>query len=234
MDDGAPKLRTFKDRIEPLVWLVGSVLVPLVLALTAGWKTIVSPAIKDFEDRLGGKIQAELNAQLPAISKQLDEIKHKISDELDSTYYFTKTYYTIEDPCTDQESLGQFFYAVSNDVVRLFIWSSDASATMQISVNGGPPKSLEQLGERSWTNVDITKLVRESNPLNEEQYPGIGNDVFFISIKPIPKTIRKNLDFASLCGKLVGKQTATLTQKSEKNTKFDVYALLVVRRGPFK
>ena len=82
--------------------------------------------------------------------------------------------------------------------------------------------------------MDITNLVRNSNPLNEEQYPGIGNDVFFISIKPIPKKIRQNLDVAGLCGKLAGKPATALLQKNEKNPRFDLYALSVVRRGPFK
>lgn len=202
MEDRPSKFKLIKDRFEPFVWLVGSVFVPVAVALFTAWKTIISPAIEQFEERLTGKIQAQINAQMAsfteatekkqaAISGQLDQIKHKISHELDSTYYFNKSYSTVKDPSVEQDPLSQFFYTAGKDVVLLFIWSSGASVTMQISVNGGPLKSLSDFGAHSWTNVDITDLVKNSSPLNEEQYPGIGENVYYISIKPIPKKIHQ-------------------------------------------
>lgn len=245
MDESTNKIKSTKDRIEPYVWLVGSVLVPVIVALVTAWKTIISPAIVKFEENLTSKIQTQINDQISsfrqltidhetALGVQLDIIKHKISDELDSTYYFTRSYSTVKNPSVDQEPLSQFFYTADKDVVLLFIWSSGATATMKISINGGPPKALEDFGAHSWTNVDITNLVKGSNPLNEEMYPGIGENVYYISIKPIPKKIPPRIGTASMSHQLARNTTSDSRQKEELGNDVDVYALLIVRRSPFK
>ena len=50
------------------------------------------------------------------IREAIEEIRHKIVDELDSTYYFSYTY-PIGNPAANAEPLSQFFYAVKGDKV---------------------------------------------------------------------------------------------------------------------
>lgn len=56
MDESTNKIKSIKDRIDPYVWLVGSVLVPVIVASWTAWNTIISPAIVKFEDTLTSKI----------------------------------------------------------------------------------------------------------------------------------------------------------------------------------
>ena len=109
---------------------------------------------------------------------------------------------------------------------------------MEISLNNGEPKHLEDFHAQSWTNVDLTELVdfnRTNNPLNDEQYRGIGENVFNISITPLPneptrkkrEMDRKSTDHEESSKKAMG------TKTGNGESDIDVYALLIVKRSPF-
>jgi hypothetical protein len=236
-------LKALKDRVEPIafVGIVGSVFTALVFV----WKVLISPQIHSYEKKLESEIRKGIDQQISQLkdlndnntkffSSALDQIRHKIADEFDSTYYLTKSFIINKDASIEQEPLSQFFYAADKDVVLLFIWSSGTSTKMQVSINGGAPKSLEDFGKHSWTNVDITEYVKKSNPLNEEQYPGIGENVYYISIVPIPKKLMQKQVLATVSQGTSQKTVAETSQKEESGSEVDIYALLIVRRSPFQ
>ena len=103
---------------------------------------------------------------------------------------------------------------------------------MAINVNDGPSKSLEDFHKRSWTNVDITEFVKNSSTLTEEQYQGISDNVYNISITPIPNRIpQKPQRQREAVQASPQKVIASALQSGDE---VDVYAILIVRRGPVK
>ncbi len=187
-------VRAIKDRWEPIVWLVGTVVVPIGGGLIYMYKA-ADEKIVQFQSNITQNVAGQLEKQLKAFQDSnnnlFEQVKHKIVDELDSTYYFTKSYALEDDPSVDQYALSQFFYAADTDLVKIFIWTAGrVKAEMEINVNGGKKMKLKdfgQRGQRAWTNVDITEYVKNSPTLNDEQYQGISDNVYNISIVPLPK-----------------------------------------------
>lgn len=246
MDESTSRLKALQDRFGPAVWLFASVLVPVVGGILFVWRVFVYPAIDDYAQHLKASIQVQIEQQITQlkeindkndkfVNSALDQIKHKISDEFDSTYYLTKTF-TINETSIEQDPLNQFFYVAEKDVVLLFIWSSGLSTKMEISINDGTPKTLKDFGKNSWSNVDITDVVKKSSALDVEQYPGIGENVYNIKITPIPKgkNMPQKQGIANISERPPQKGAKDTPQKEEGGNEVDIYALVLVRRSPFQ
>jgi len=175
------------------------------------------------------------------------QINRELFEEIDSTYYFTKRFVFLKTPESgipkeeqktsaepsqqsqdNQESMEEFFYLAPGDnailyiwsdktSIDLYIWSDKTSIEISVTINGGKPQGLKELKSRHWTGVNITELVQSSH-LDFEQFPGISENVHEIAIIP----------------KLKDQIKKTITTTQEKTIVVDVYALLVVRRGPLK
>ncbi|MGA7384080.1 MAG: hypothetical protein WBW81_05130 [Methylocella sp.] len=108
---------------------------------------------------------------------------------------------------------------------------------MEISINGGKGMKLKEFKQRSWTDVDITDFVKNSPPLTEEQYQGISDGVYNISITPIPTQITETergngAPSRPPQGSKNGGARPVQVEKGERY--MDVYALVIVKRSPFK
>ncbi len=249
MVEPTDKLKSVKERFEPFVWLIGSVLVPVIGGIIFTWTAFISPRIDEFSKNIKSAIEEEMQKEIKAyqgINEQnqiatkamLDQIKHKIDDELDSTYYFTKSYW-FDDQSMDQGPLNQFFYAAEKDIVLLFIWSSGrVNAKMHISINGSNDQVLENFNASAWRNVDITSYVKNSPLLTDEQYHGIGPYIYNIVITPVPNKIQIRSTESRSGSKITRKgekDKPDLLHRGDKSeSDLDVYALLIVRRSPLK
>jgi hypothetical protein len=244
-------LKTIQDRFGPLVWLITAVLTPAITGLVIVWNVYLFPLLKS---QLHDAIQTEVRTAI-ATSHQEDrlvlekdektlenyhslfeQIKQKYENELDSTYYMEKTF-DIEPGESDnasiknQEVLSTFFYFVEKDLVKLYIWSSGSSGIttdMEISINDGAHKTLGDFNKPSWSNIDITPVVKLSSALSGYQYIGIGENVYNISIIPKPKLIKKRE-----LTKISDKSRKPSESEAKDPKQVTIYALVIVRRSPF-
>lgn len=214
-----------KEQLEPLAWFVG-LIVAVVSGLVTTWKLYINPAIENYVQDATTKIVAELA-----------QVKEKLTEEFDSTYYFTKTF-TFGNPSLNQEPLAQFFYAKPADRVSLFIWSEGEPTKEVIKINGGPDLSLTDVEASSWTDVEITKYLKKRGPLTIETYQGITKDIYEIVVTPIPlKDFSRKKDIKN--GYEEGHSSnsrTTIAPREVQNVEREVrvYCLLVVRRSKFK
>ncbi len=135
-------------------------------------------------------------------------LKSKITDEVDSTYYFERVYNV--DRSKDQPPLRQFFYATSTDRVTLSIWQERGLSKISVSVNGGTPieitsAMIKDQKKQRWEDVDISKII-QLTPLTNPLMPDLPPNVNLISITPRP-----------------------ITEKPGE--KFEIHALVIVKRG---
>ncbi len=238
-------LKTIQDRFGPLVWFVGTVLLPAVGALAGGlafmWKAYIFPAI---QSQLRDAIQQELRTANEKNEKTIEnynalfeQLKQKYANELDSTYYLEKTFDIDFDESeqasmSNQDVLSTFFYFVDKDIVKLYIWSSGSSGVatdMEISINDGDHKTPQDFHKNSWSNIDITPLVKNSSALSGYQYIGIGENVYSISIIPKPTVLKKREST-----KTAASPQKIATSKLKERKEVTIYALVIVRRSPFQ
>lgn len=176
--------KALKERFEPLTWFI-TLIVAVASGLATTWKFYIDPAINNYIKDATSQIVTELA-----------EVKKKLTDEFDSTYYFTKTF-TFGNPKLSQEPLAQFFYAASADKVSLYIWSEGEPTKEVIKINGGPDLTLTTVRASSWTDVDITEFVQNAGALTIETYQGITKNIYEIVVTPIPLK-----DFTRPCGRI--------------------------------
>lgn len=236
-------LKEWKDRFEPFVWFIASVIVPIIGAFYLLWQVIVSPAIERHEKELMDTLRSGLEEQIKQLKKLTDSatasydealktIKKRIADEFDSTYYVTKTFHlNISANNEDVLPASLFFYAAKTDIVILYIWSSGAPTDAEITINDRVRKLVSDYDKPSWTNVDITADVRKSGQLTIFQYPGIGENVYNIKITPIPRELHEPRKRG------IGRNFDVGKNKTSKNTtgpsEVDIHALVIVKRSPF-
>jgi hypothetical protein len=178
------KLKKF---LEPAAWLLSGIVIPIAILL---WNFGLHPWIQSGEDALKSQIVSELSTkydkQILTLTQGLEtlrsvdieKIKHKLVDEIDSTYYFTKTF-TLSSafkPASldksmvsqkadakvthnnkdiqqnEQDPMEQFFYAAPSDRVVLFVWATETHFDIEVKVNDGPSKKLAQVGAKDTRN----------------------------------------------------------------------------------
>jgi len=262
-------LTAIKEKLDPVVWLVGAVLVPIFGVVGYSWHQYVYPyyseSIKSeavaevkklYDDRLN-MIDKSIQGLQTTDTVLFEQIKSKLLDEIDSTYFFAKRFTIARRTSTmratasgsegnsrdegsnhqnsplagaesdsggedDQEPLEQFFYKAPNDIVKLFVWGNESHFDVDITINDGDKEKLEKIGDTTvTTGFDITETVKRSPGLDSRQYPGIGDNVYRISITPLYREDKhpKKPNNAKIVGSVID---------------LELYALLVIRRSPFK
>jgi hypothetical protein len=233
-------LKTLKDRIEPAVWFIGTVVVPVIGGLIVTWRGYIFPAIqtqlRDVIQQELKEANTEIKTNINTYNKLFEQIKEKYAKELDSTYYLEKkfviTFKTENQADSGQDVLSTFFYVADKDVVKLFIWSSGSpgvTTDMEISINDGAHKKPQDFQKPSWTDVDITDLVKDSSVLSGYQYPGIEARVYNISIIPKPK-LQKPIISSIVSEKHQKEEMVKFNEPKE----VVIYGLVIVRRSPFQ
>jgi hypothetical protein len=231
-----------KEALEPFVWLLGAVGTIIGALLSVHFyvenyvkKDVISALETKYDEKissLGSQYDDKLRKITDSVKSLQDsdagtfkQIRSKLLDEIDSTYYFTKHFVfgaeqkpAPENASQNEGRMEEFFYAAPGDDVKVYIWSEDTNITMTITINGGKPTGLGDLDQKEWADANITPIVRASRKLDFNQFPGIGENVYEIAITPeLKDRIKKN----SKPG-------------SEGPLGVDVYALLVVRRSALK
>jgi hypothetical protein len=88
------RLKSLKERYDPIVWLFGAVLIPVGGVLFYMYSAAIS-RIDTFQSSIETNIKKQLENQLKGFQDSnhtlFEQIKRKIVDELDSTYYFSKS-----------------------------------------------------------------------------------------------------------------------------------------------
>jgi hypothetical protein len=194
------------------------------------WNYIAQPDVQKYIDARVGEtivkqpqttardleqVRAKLETESGAIRREIQilhstddlllrQLRNRIEDEVDSTYYFSKAY-SVSDHEKEQPPVEHFFYAQPHDRVSLFIWTSEAFPKLEIRVNNGTNLKPSDLGANNWSNVNLSPILKKY-PISGDEYLGLPSDVHYIAVKPIPKALKPG-------------------------TEFIVHALIIVRRG---
>jgi hypothetical protein len=241
MDDTTSKFKSIKERFEPIVWLIGSVVVPVIGGSLLVWSAVISPRINQYVNDIKDELRVEIKQAKAENDAIVSKLKNKLFEEIDSTYYFGASY-SLADRDESQGPLSQFFYAADGDEVRLYIWTSGkVTAKMHVSFNGEKSMGLQDFKATSWENLDITTYVKNATPLDTDRFPGIGKNVFLITITPEPAKIQparigpEHSETIPDAPKLKAREKMqSARQSDETSSDLKVSALLIIRRSPFK